>query len=287
MRWTFDEHLQFAVDNAGERYSPAIVAKEMLHFDILRALSDSPLGDRLVFQGGTALRICHNGDRLSEDLDFVCGAGNAEPLVIEPVLEILHRQMTERYGLQVDQVKGPKGHALTGCPQVKRWEFLIRIPVQSRVERIRIEVCNVPAHDASPMLVRPSYPQLEQMEPIVLVVESVREILADKTVALAARDWLKYRDVWDVKQLTDRGVVPDPAMVRSKIADYRISRDRLRSGLEKALITLRRPRAINDFVAEMSRFVSSSMAKRLTQYPQLSEDWLANAVELIESVKNL
>lgn len=113
MRWTFFEHLQFAVNNAGQRFSPAIVAKEMLHFDLLRALSNSSLGDSLVFQGGTALRICHNGDRLSEDLDFVCGFGNAEPLVIDPMLEIFQQQMGERYGLHVDQVKGPKGQELT------------------------------------------------------------------------------------------------------------------------------------------------------------------------------
>ncbi|MFO7801983.1 MAG: nucleotidyl transferase AbiEii/AbiGii toxin family protein [Desulfovermiculus sp.] len=287
MRWTFSEHLQFAVNNAGQRFSPAIVAKEMLHFDLLRALSNSSLGDSLVFQGGTALRICHNGDRLSEDLDFVCGFGNAEPMVIDPMLEILQQQMGERYGLQVDQVKGPKGQELTNCAQVKQWEFLVRLPVQKKMERIRIEVCNVPAHSASPMLIRPTYPQLEQMEPIVLLVESIQEIMADKIVALAARKWLKYRDVWDLKQLTDRGTSPDLTMIRSKVEDYKIPWEQFAQGLDQAQSTLRSSKAQSDFIAEMSRFVSMTMANQLTKYPQLSKEWLTNAIELLEQMKHI
>lgn len=287
MRWTFSEHLQFAVNNAGQRFSPAIVAKEMLHFDLLRALSNSSLGDSLVFQGGTALRICHNGDRLSEDLDFVCGFGSAEPLVIDPMLEILQQQMDERYGLQVDQVQGPKGQELTECAQVKRWEFLICLPVQKKMERIRVEICNVPAHSASPMLIRPTYPQLEQMEPIVLLVESIQEIMADKIVALAARKWLKYRDVWDLKQLTDRGITPDWAMIRSKVEDYRIPWEEFAQGLDQAQSTLRSSKAQTDFIAEMGRFLSMNMANQLAKQPQLSNQCLTTAIELVGKTKSI
>ncbi len=285
MRRTFAEHLQFAVENAGHRFSPAIVAKEMLHFDLLRALSESPLGDRLVFQGGTALRICYNGDRLSEDLDFVCGSGDAEPLVIDPMVKILHEQMTERYGLAFDEVKGPKGQELTDRAQVKRWEFVIRVPVEGRPQRIRLEICNVPAHDAAPRLVRPTYPQLEHMEPIVLHVESEREILADKIVALAARKWIKYRDVWDLKQLADRGLEPESGLVRVKAADYGLAVPELSKGLAQARTSLETAEAKRGFVQEMSRFVSIPMARRLEQYPGLSDQWLSNASAMMQAIR--
>ena len=284
MRWTFDEHLRFAVDNAGHRFSPDIVAKELLHFDLLRGISESPLGDHLIFQGGTALRICYQGDRLSEDLDFVCGLGNAEPLVIEPLVTILHQQMTERYGLTFEKVKGPKGQDLTDRAQLKRWEFVITVPLQERKQRIRVEVCNVPAHDALPKLVRPSYPQLEMMEPIVLQVESEREIMADKIIALAARPWVKYRDVWDLKQLTDRGLEPDQGLIRIKAADYGLTALGLCQGLVGVQSRLQSPEVRRGFVAEMTRFVSTSMGTRLERQPQLSDEWLSNAVTLANRV---
>lgn len=285
MRWTFEEHLRYAVENAAGKFSPAIVAKEMLHFDLLRALSDSELGDRLVFQGGTALRLCHGGDRLSEDLDFVCGAGNAEPLVIEPMVEILRRQMIERYGIEVDNVKGPKGEALTTGAQVKRWEFVIRLPVEGRTQRIRVEICNVPAHEAAPVLVRPVYPQLESMEPIVLKVESQREILADKMLALAARGRLKHRDIWDIGLLTDRGVAPDAGLVLQKADDYGLTRGDLERGLSDAIVRLEAPDARTGFIAEMSRFVSLSMAEKLERAPELGQSWLDNAARLATGLR--
>ena len=284
MRRTFEEHLQFAVENAGHRYSPGIVAKEMLHFDLLRALSESPLGDCLVFQGGTALRICYNGDRLSEDLNFVCGGEDAEPVIIDPMVKILHEQMAERYGLTVDEVKGPKGQELTEQADVKRWEFVIRVPVQGQSQRIRLEVCNVPAHDAAPKLLRPTYSPLEHIEPIVLHVESEREILADKIVALAARKWIKYRDVWDLKQLGDRNLVPESNFVQIKAADYGLAIPELADGLGRAKASLETSEAKRGFVKEMSRFVSIPMARRLEKYPQLSDEWLSNASSILKAI---
>lgn len=280
MRWTFEQHLSYALENAGNNFSPAVVVKEMLHFDLLRALSGCELGDSLVFQGGTALRLCHNGDRLSEDLDFVCGAGNAEPLVIEPMVEILRRQMTERYGLEVENVKGPKGQALTTRAQVKRWEFVIRVPIEGRAQKIRVEICNVPAYDAGPVLVRPTYPQLEQLEPIVLRVESQHEIMADKLLALAAREHTKNRDVWDLKLLVDRGIEPDIELVRRKAEDYGLSKTKLQQGLNNAIARLTADDAHKNFIAEMSRFVSLPMAEKLERHPELGAAWLDNAIQL-------
>lgn len=37
---------------------------------ILSRLSESPLGNRLIFRGGTALRLAYNSPRFSDDLDF-------------------------------------------------------------------------------------------------------------------------------------------------------------------------------------------------------------------------
>ena len=64
-------------------------------------------------------------------------------------------------------------------------------------------------------------PGLVQMEDVVLTVESANEILADKAVALTARQALKYRDVWDVWYLTNKlNAQIERDVVANKFADY-------------------------------------------------------------------
>lgn len=46
------------------------IIREEYEMTILSRLFDSPLGSRLVFRGGTALRLAHNSPRFSDDLDF-------------------------------------------------------------------------------------------------------------------------------------------------------------------------------------------------------------------------
>jgi predicted nucleotidyltransferase component of viral defense system len=47
--------------------------QEAIHLHLLSALSEAGILRHVVFQGGTALRLCYGGERYSEDLDFVCG----------------------------------------------------------------------------------------------------------------------------------------------------------------------------------------------------------------------
>src|SRR6478672_7011233 len=51
--------------------------KEAIHLHLLSALSEAGVLQHVVFQGGTALRLCYGGERYSEDLDFVCGKAGA------------------------------------------------------------------------------------------------------------------------------------------------------------------------------------------------------------------
>src|SRR6266566_8539237 len=51
--------------------------KEAIHLHLLSALSEAGVLQHVIFQGGTALRLCYGGERYSEDLDFVCGKAGA------------------------------------------------------------------------------------------------------------------------------------------------------------------------------------------------------------------
>ncbi|MFD2882708.1 nucleotidyl transferase AbiEii/AbiGii toxin family protein [Pseudomonas lini] len=58
-----------------------VVEKELLHHDIMLALSSAGMLAKLTFIGDTCLRACYGSNRLSEDLDFYrwCRFQSREP----------------------------------------------------------------------------------------------------------------------------------------------------------------------------------------------------------------
>ena len=71
------DFLAYLVDRAMEdsrlNGMQLVIEKEILHYDILFALERGGFLEDLVFQGGTALRLCHGAPRFSEDIDFTGG----------------------------------------------------------------------------------------------------------------------------------------------------------------------------------------------------------------------
>jgi predicted nucleotidyltransferase component of viral defense system len=56
------------------RYPLHIAEKDYLLALVLQLITDSPLGEKLVFKGGTAVHHCYlEQHRFSEDLDFSSG----------------------------------------------------------------------------------------------------------------------------------------------------------------------------------------------------------------------
>jgi hypothetical protein len=103
-----------------------------------------------------------------------------------------------------------------------------------------------------------------QIQDVILAVESPNEILADKAVALVARDVLKYRDVWDVWYLVNRlDAQVDRNLVQHKFADYGTigieTRARRRSE------DLVKPSTAKAFLDEMKRFLPSKRVAELTE----------------------
>ncbi|MBV8047134.1 MAG: nucleotidyl transferase AbiEii/AbiGii toxin family protein [Paludibacterium sp.] len=254
---------------ANERRVPmATILKEILHYEILYALTESDAARYLVFQGGTALRLCYQGTRYSEDLDFTCGT-SFDPRSMKPFADILQREIASAYGLEVE-VKEPAEETPShheGVP-VARWSAKIRIPnADPRVKQsqvIHIEVAGVPAHDPELVSITANYPHLpEPLRQMIIAAESQNEILADKLVALGARPFLKARDLWDIKFLTDANVAPDYALVRQKIFAYGWTADDFRIQLKAKLQQLDAAETADHFRKEMSRFVDTRVARML------------------------
>lgn len=258
------------------------LVKEAIHLHLLSAMSDAGILRHAVFQGGTALRLCYGGDRYSEDLDFVCGKAGSYftdvefKELIEAALETTKKTLNRDFGIAVDRIslkKPPHPDLVKQEPiTVAAWQIIVPIEATPRAPRslIKIEFANVPAYETKPMPVRAT-PGLVQVQDVILTVETPNEILADKAVALTAREVLKFRDVWDVWFLQNKlDAKVDREVVQKKFADYGTSD--MEAKAEKRLAELSSEATPKAFLSEMKRFLP---AKRVAQ---LSETGLQHSI---------
>ena len=258
------------------------LVKEAIHLHLLSAMSDAGILRHAVFQGGTALRLCYGGDRYSEDLDFVCGKAGSYftdvefKELIEAALETTKKTLNRDFGIAADRIslkKPPHPDLVKLEPiTVAAWQIIVPIEATPRAPRslIKIEFANVPAYETKPMPVRAT-PGLVQVQDVILTVETPNEILADKAVALTAREVLKFRDVWDVWFLQNKlDAKVDREVVQKKFADYGTSD--MEAKAEKRVSELSSEATPNAFLSEMKRFLP---AKRVAQ---LSETGLQHSI---------
>ena len=102
----FNRLVDRAMAAKGVAHMRPVVAKELLHYDILFSLEKDGLLDDLTFQGGTSLRLCYGAPRFSEDLDFVGGRDFSTAKVIG-IKKCIEKYIGKRYGLEII-VKEPK-----------------------------------------------------------------------------------------------------------------------------------------------------------------------------------
>jgi predicted nucleotidyltransferase component of viral defense system len=266
------------------------LVKEAIHLHLLSAMSDAGILRHAVFQGGTALRLCYGGERYSEDLDFVCGKAASYFTdvefneLIEAALETTKRTLSRDFGVATNQIslKKPEHPDLVKQTPitVAAWQIIVPIDATPRApkSRIKIEFANVPAYDMKPVPVRTT-PGLVQVQDVILNVETIHEILADKAVALTLRETLKYRDVWDVWYLqTILNAAVDREVVQKKFVDYGSTGTEQKA--EKRVAELSKDATANAFLAEMKRFLP---AKRVNQISQagLHHSILAESGDLL------
>lgn len=246
-----------------------VVMKALIHDEVIPALQSSGLLSRIVFQGGTALQRFYNNMRFSEDLDFVCGQGKSITVLPEEFIEFGERfekdirdVLEKKYEISPEKItlRQPKDpYALKGQDvKVQVWRLKVPVTLNRQKQMVKVEVANVPAHQTDnqfwPML--QGKPTSNFTKPCLLKVETSREILADKLIALACRNQVKYRDVWDYHILTSQGIAIDQNLVDLKFEDYGINKEPLLDHLEDKLSLLSdNKKASKEFWTEMSKFV--------------------------------
>jgi predicted nucleotidyltransferase component of viral defense system len=221
---------------AEEQYMPAllpVIQKELLHYEILTAMEKHGFLDELVFQGGTSLRLCYGSKRLSEDLDFA-GSPDFNVDSMAMLRHVVEESITRRYDVQAT-VKEPRLKVIESVNpseasvQVECWQIQV-ITMEDRPDiprqRIKLEVALVPAHTKSFRALIRNYADLPaSYENVLLPVEALDELLADKLVSLATAKAVRYRDIWDLRWISmypQTNFSDVSELVARKINDYRI-----------------------------------------------------------------
>lgn len=265
-RVDFAALVERAMSAGGRAQMRPVIEKELLHYDILFALDQAALLDQLTFQGGTALRLCYGSPRFSEDLDFV-GGHSPDRQRLQAMKSCVADYLGARYGMAVS-VKEPRG--LAAPPDTRRvgvykWQIrVVTAPERRDVPKqmVKIEVAEVPAYSRVPQLLRRNYDFLpDGYGDLIILVESLGEIVADKLVSLVdCTSHVRYRDIWDLHWLQQQGAKIDPALIRNKIRDY--SATDYRMNAERLVGRL--PDIIHgkEFRAQMSRFIPLDVQER-------------------------
>ena len=215
----FDQTVAEALRNQqGLSVLRPVVEKELLHHDILREMGRFGLLSRLAFIGGTCLRACYGSRRLSEDLDFAGGADFSKD-ALAGFGEVLTESLAAKYGLPVAVSEPTREEG-----NVDTWKIRIQTRPERRdlpAQRIHVDICAIPSHDARPMLLRNPYGVEMGTSGLIVRAESREEILADKLLAFALRPGrIKNRDLWDIAWLRQQGISLPHRLLPAKITDH-------------------------------------------------------------------
>ena len=284
----FDALVERAMQAGGRIHMRSVIEKDLLHHDILFALDQAGVLERLTFQGGTALRLCHGAQRFSEDLDFVIGQDLA-PERLQGIRSSVVEQIEKRYGLEA-RVKEPKRLAPEPGDRrvaVHKWQIgVITAPERPDLPRqmIKIEIARVPAYTREPRSLQTHYDFLpDGYRDLIVLVESLDEILADKLVSLpACTAYVRHRDIWDMHWLRQQGARPDAALVAHKIRDYGVTD----YGELTARLVERLPGIVRgkDFRDQMSRFIPQDVQERTLLKNRFLEMLALETAEVLQGV---
>ncbi len=247
-----------------------VIEKELLHYDILFTLAKERFLDRLTFQGGTSLRLCHGAPRFSEDLDFA-GGPDFDVSTLHNIKACLEDYLSKRYGLLI-QVKEPKAKPLVdGRDQdgrlvdIFKWQVSIQTaPARPDLprQRIKLEVASIPAYTRELKTLVKNYPFLPDGYSDVLIgVETINEIMADKLVSLpSCTRYVRHRDIWDLRWLKQRGAITSLELISRKLQDY--GESEYLENLSEMVNRLPAITASDSFKGEMARFLPQDVQNR-------------------------
>lgn len=259
------------------------IVKEILHYEIMEALYNSKSSGSLVFQGGTALRLCYGGNRYSEDLDFASN-DKFTPELMNEFKRIFVDSILTKYNLSatVDEPSRQEPEEETKV-FVQKWSAKVEIPSTKgqKQPKINIDIAGVPSYKYELKMIQSNYTGIRTFAAVN--VETLEEILADKIIAVAGRPYFKARDFWDIKWLVDQKVPLNPELVALKIKDYGI--ESFEQHIHGRLMSLQEKEIKNLFKKEMIRFLDPNHM-RLIEMPMAVESIFSATEQACNKVLN-
>jgi predicted nucleotidyltransferase component of viral defense system len=228
------------------------VEKEILHQDILRTLSKAGFLQQLTFMGGTCLRSCYGFARLSEDLDFT-GGFNFKKGDLRDIGDLLKKAIWQKYNLSVNVLEPVKEEGNTHTWKIK----IITAPERKDLPQqlINIDVCMLPSYERRPVMLKNHYGLETGTAGLIIIAESLAEILADKIVAVAMRtNRVMNRDLWDIYQLKVHNTDFSIDLVKQKLIDRKIDYFIFKQRYTERIDLLKNQQ--QEFLREMQRFLS-------------------------------
>jgi predicted nucleotidyltransferase component of viral defense system len=200
------------------KYPLDIAEKDYYLTEAIKLISESPLGERVVFKGGTALHHCYLPQhRFSEDLDFT---SQDHDLTLASVVSTLEStsQFTVRKRYE--------------SPATIKIERLWYAGILAQPGAIKVEVDRI-QNVALPPVIRP-YANVWGIEVRVRTMD-LREIAAEKIRAAATR--VRYRDFYDlylILEAADIEVDKVVDLVRQKEVRAAIGPEQIRANWHQA-----------------------------------------------------
>lgn len=282
----FDQLVNQALENNTElAHLRVVVEKELLHHDILLALSESGMLEKLCFIGGTCLRACYGSNRLSEDLDFTGGDGFDRADLAE-LKSILINRLQAKYGLGVEVSEPQKESG-----NVDTWKLRVQTRPDDRgmpAQRIHIDVCALPSYMELPRTLLNPYGVDMGTQGLILKAQALEEIYTDKILAFALRRGrIKNRDLWDLLWLKQQRIDPALGLITSKLNDHRVEEKVfLQQAKERVAVLCTEEQIKKDFRQEMRRFLPARVVAETVNSDRFW-DYLANEmVELMRRVEH-
>jgi predicted nucleotidyltransferase component of viral defense system len=261
----FDSLVTAALKNQPQ-FSPlrVVVEKELLHHDILRVMRDHNLTAGLTFIGGTCLRCCYGGIRLSEDLDFTGGSDFSREK-LSAMGQILIKSLHNKYGLKV-AVSEP----IKDKQNVDTWKVTIETRAGSKhlpAQRINLDICALTSYEKRPMLLLNPYGVDLGTSGLIIQAQSREEIYTDKLIAFAFRpNRIKYRDLWDILWLHIQGLKPNLELIPNKLKDRHHTIKQFLTLFDERLQSLKeKPQLATEFKQEMARFLPAEQIKKVLE----------------------
>ncbi|WP_299267534.1 nucleotidyl transferase AbiEii/AbiGii toxin family protein [uncultured Psychrosphaera sp.] len=258
---------QIVAENPDYAGITSVIEKEILHHDIMHILVEQGVLQKLTFIGGTALRLCYNSSRLSEDLDFNAGH-DFKHEQLDGLEEEIKKYLSKKYEVDVFVNKPSglrQGNTASWNISIERESGRPDIPRQ----KMHIDVCAIPSFDIVKKPLVNHYGIDVATQGYLIPVQTLDEIMVDKFIALAYRSRrIKPRDLWDIVWLKQQSATMNFELLNKKLGARSKSKNEFEAHLQEQVLKLNSDNEVKaDFISEMSRFVPLKIKQRTLDNP--------------------